>query len=350
MKLLIDIGHPAHVHYFRNSIKILMAKGHEIILTAREKENSLVLLDHYKLKYTCTGKNLKGMIGKFVSIIRNDFKIFKVALKHRPDLFVSFSLPFSAHVGFIMRKPVIGFTDTEHAAINQLITNPFTDTIFTPLCFKKDFGKKHIRFNGYMELCYLHPNYFTPDPSVLDMMGVKKGEKYVILRFVSWNAEHDMGHSGLNHKTKLQLLKELSRYTKVFISSEGELSEDLKQYHIKISPEKMHDVLYFATLYIGEGATMASECAMLGTPAIYVNSLTAGTLEEQQEYGLIYGFKNSKGVLERALELLQIPNLKKEHQNLRKKLLSEKIDVTKFIVWMIENYPESIYRLKTPAY
>tara|TARA_B100000315_G_C14584869_1_gene592441 strand:+ start:2797 stop:2976 length:180 start_codon:yes stop_codon:yes gene_type:complete len=55
----------------------------------------------------------------------------------------------------------------------------------------------------------------------------------------------------------------------------------------------MHDVLYYATLYIGEGATMASECAMLVTHAIYVNSLTAGTLEKQEEYGLIYGFRNS---------------------------------------------------------
>ncbi|MGA2408340.1 MAG: hypothetical protein ABSF81_16535 [Bacteroidales bacterium] len=37
--------------------------------------------------------------------------------------------------------------------------------------------------------------------------------------------------------------------------------------------------------------TMASECAMLGTPAIYVNSLDAGTLREQDDkYQLIHGF------------------------------------------------------------
>ena len=97
--------------------------------------------------------------------------------------------------------------------------------IFTPNCFQKDFGKKHIRFNGFMELCYLHPNYFTPDPSVLDMLGVKKDDKYVILRFVSWGASHDIRQSGLTLEMKRKLATELSKHAKVFISSEDKFSD-----------------------------------------------------------------------------------------------------------------------------
>jgi predicted glycosyltransferase len=33
-------------------------------------------------------------------------------------------------------------------------------------------------------------------------------------------------------------------------------------------------------MYIGEGATMASEAAMLGTPAIYYNSLEVSTIKK----------------------------------------------------------------------
>ena len=84
------------------------------------------------------------------------------------------------------------------------------------------------------------------------------------------------------------MVTELSKIVKVFISSEAILPFELQKYILNIPPEKMHNVLAFANLYIGEGATMASECAMLGTPAIYVNSITAGTLEEQEKYGLIY--------------------------------------------------------------
>jgi hypothetical protein len=38
MKVLIDIGHPAHVHFFRNAIRELESKGHAVKVTARDKE------------------------------------------------------------------------------------------------------------------------------------------------------------------------------------------------------------------------------------------------------------------------------------------------------------------------
>ena len=113
----------------------------------------------------------------------------------------------------------------------------------------------------------------------------------------------------------------------------------------------MHDALAYATLFIGESATMASECAMLGTPAIFVNSLSAGTLEEQEKYGLIFGFRNSEGALEKAIDLLNTPSLKQEFQKLSREMLSGKIDVTAFMVWFVENYPESVKIMKeNPSY
>ena len=72
----------------------------------------------------------------------------------------------------------------------------------------------------------------------------------------------------------------------------------LEKYKIPIPPERMHDALYYSSLYIGEGATMASECAVLGTPAIYANNLSAGTLEEQRsKYGLVFYCKNSNEII-----------------------------------------------------
>ena len=87
---------------------------------------------------------------------------------------------------------------------------------------------------------------------------------------------------------------------------------------------------------------MASECAMLGTPAIYVNSLTAGTIEEQEKYGLIYRFANSTGVKEKAAELLNMPDLKVFFQSRRWKMLNDQIDLTSYLIWFVDNYPQSI--------
>lgn len=348
MRILIDIGHPAHVHYFRNFIRILENKGHKIAITTRDKEITLYLLDKYDFKYTCTGKNLPTKLGKAYSIVRNDLAIYKVAQTFKPDIIVSFFSPFAAHVGKAIKKPVIGFSDTEHAKINIILSKLFTDAIVVPSCYWGSISaNKEVRFNGYFELAYLHPSRFTPDPSIQNLLGVQVDQKYAILRFVSWSAAHDAGHHGLELAAKRKIVCELSKYVKVFISSEGEIPDDLKSYRIKIPPEKMHAALAYASLYIGEGATMASECAMLGTPAIYVNSLVVGYCTEQEEkYGLIYGFRNSHGVLEKAMELINLPGLKEEWQKRRQKMLSEKNDVTAFMVWFIENYPKSFSIMK----
>ena len=342
MKYLFDIGHPAHVHYFKNIMWALKRKGHEIRITTRDKEMSLYLLNKYGFEYTCTGQNKATILGKVSSLLKNDYIIYKEAKKFNPNILISFFLPFTAHVGSVLRKPVIGFTDTEHATLNILLAEKFTNIIVTPKCYKRNFPKnKHIRFSGNFELASLHPNYFNPDRSVIDYLGVKKDEKFVIFRFVSQAASHDIGNKGLSLEIKSKTVKEIAKYAKIFISSEGELPEDLIKYQIKIPPEKMHDALAYATLCLGEGATMASECAMLGTPAIYVNSLSAGTLEEQEKYGLIYSYRSSNGVIDKALELLEIQNLKEQWQMKKQKMLTEKIDVTAFMVWFIENYPES---------
>ena len=172
-------------------------------------------------------------------------------------------------------------------------------------------------------------------------LGVTYNEKYVILRFVSWGASHDIGQSGLTLDEKITLVKTLSKYVKVFITSEEELVDDIKKYEINIFPHQMHDAIAYASLVIGEGATMASECAMLGTPAIYINTITAGTIQEQEKGGLLYRYSNAKGVMKKALDIIQTPNIKTEYKNKQKNILSSKIDVTAFLVWFINNYPKS---------
>jgi uncharacterized protein len=346
MKILIDIGHPAHVHYFRNFVEIMQKRGHQFCLISRNKECTVELLNNYKMPFHSRGKGSKSLAGKLIYLIKADIFILKKSLKFKPDLFLSFTSPYPGHVAMILNKPHIGFSDTEHAKLGLLAALSFTTNVLTPNSYFNDLGSKHIRFESNMELCYLHPKYFQPDENVFEILGISKTQKYAVVRFVSWNASHDLGHSGFDAQTKKDLVKLLSGYMKVFISSEKELPEEFKKYRIKITPEKMHDVLYYASIFVGEGATMASECAMLGTPAIYVNSLDAGTLQEQARFGLIFSYRNSVGVMKKLNDLLQTVNLKELIQLRCKRFLSKKIDITAFMVWFIENYPVSVKILK----
>jgi predicted glycosyltransferase len=344
MKILVDINHPAHVHYFKNCIKLLRQKGHQIVVTARDRYPVPQLLEAYEQDHYNRGKGSEHLLGKLLYMPVADMKILKIALKTKPDLFLSFGTPYPNHVAWLLRKPGINFQDTEIAGLMFAVTRPFSRLYCTPHCFKRDLGKKHIRFNGYMELAYLHPNYFTPDESIYKCLGINKDEKYVVMRFVSWGASHDIGHKGISLEMKRKAVEQVSKFARVFISSEGDLPNDLKPYQIDIPPEKMHDALAYASLLYGESATMASECAVLGTPAVYLDNQGRGYTDEQEKkYGLVFNFTESpvhqEESIQKAIELLKTPNLREEWQKRRQKMLADTIDVTAFMVRIVENYP-----------
>ncbi|RLI76190.1 hypothetical protein DRP05_13360 [Archaeoglobales archaeon] len=350
MRILFNIGHPAQVHLFKNLIWNLEKRGHECKITTIDKEISVYLLNVYGFDYEVVGKAKAHLFSKALDMIKVDYKLYKITKSFKPDILVggvgNVYVPF---LGKLIRIPSIVFDDTEHAKIEHLLMDPFASVICTPSCYKKELGKKQIRYNGYHELAYLHPNYFTPNPAVLDEMGLSKDDTFIILRFVSWSASHDVGQHGI--RNKIELVRELEKYGRVLITSEGQLPKELEKYKIKVSPDKLHDLLYYASLYVGEGATTASECAVLGTHAIYVNTLRLGyTDEEEERYNLVYNFSDEKTMekeaFNKALELLENNNLREEGKRKREQLLKDKIDVTAFMVWFIENYPESFKEMK----
>ncbi|TPN83994.1 DUF354 domain-containing protein [Aquimarina algicola] len=345
MNILIDIGHPGHVHLFKNFAKEMQQKGHHFLFTCRQKEFEIELLKSEGFEYVSFGKKYNTTIGKVWGLAKFDFMMLMQGLKFKPDIFMSHGSPYAAHAAAVLGKPHISMEDTGNMEQVKLYL-PFTKSVLTSTAFHKDLGEKQIQYAGYHELAYLHPNYFTPNDQIFDILNIEKGTPYVILRFVSWNASHDVNQSGLTIDEKRELIDVLKKRYKVFISSEGNLPEEFATYQIKIPPEEMHNALAFAHLFIGEGATMASECVVLGTPAIYINSIMAGTIDDQVEYGLLFNYQKGEGVLEKIKSLERIPNLKKTFQEKREQLLEDKIDVTAFMVWFVEHFPESHNTIK----
>ena len=350
MKILFEVNHPAHVHFFKNIIWNLENKGHEILIEARDKDVTLSLLEAYKLNYKLVGPHYKNIIRKAYGLVKTDCKLSKIARIFKPDLLVGRGSPYLAHLRLLINKPYIAFVDTEHASLVARLALPFTDVIITPSCFRKKINpKKHLIIDGYKELAYLHPNYFKPDPGVLDDLGLTEEDRFTILRFVAWKASHDVGQYGISPVMRIEYVSKLEKYGKVFIVAEGKLKKEFEKYKLRIAPEKFHSLLNYAQLYIGEGGSTATEAAILGIPSVFVSSLagTMGNFEElEKKYGLMYSFSDPKTALKKALQLLEDTNLKLKWQKKKKKLLSEKIDVTKFITEFIEKYPESFYEYR----
>jgi predicted glycosyltransferase len=181
----------------------------------------------------------------------------------------------------------------------------------------------------------LHPNYFIPDKSVLNDLKINPGDKFTILRFVSWQAYHDVGHKGISLDNKIKAVKEFNKYGKVIITSEEKLPKELEQYQATIEPHKMHDAIFYASLLMGESATMASEAAMLGTPAIYLDNDGRGYTDElEKKYGLVFNYTESfEDQLKAIYKGIEILNEDKVIYNKRREvLLSEKESLTDFML------------------
>jgi hypothetical protein len=355
MKILIDIGHPANIHFFKNFSWEMIKKGNQVLFTSRDKDVALKLLQHYKFNYISFGKFRKGILGKILSIIKFDLKLINTVIKFKPDIIFSAGSLYAAHSSFICRKPNITVHNTDiDFQIN--FNKPFTSIFLTPESFCKNLGKKHIRFRGYNELAFLHPKYFKPNVGILNKLNLKENEKYVLLRFVSWDAHDDFGQSGFNIQEIRDMVYKFSQYAKVFISSEYSLPEDLRKFHLEsnkmIGTGEIQDVEYFASLLYGESGAMAAECAMLGTPAFYISHKKLGFLTELDlKYNLVFDRRISKGTLEEAIELLKIPDIKEIWREKSKKMIEDNISVTDFLLWFTENYPKSIKIMKEdPGY
>jgi uncharacterized protein len=348
MRILIDMGHPAHVHLFKNFILEMENRGHEIKVTARDKEVTKYLLDAYRIPYELIGTPLSGKFPLFREWVMRTYGIVKIGRKFDADIYIGVLNPAAAFSAWFNRKVSLTFSDTEHAKFAKSVTFPFTDIILTPSCYNGEIGKKQICYAGYHEIAYLHPNYFTPNPAVLTEIGLTESDLFIIVRFISWNASHDVGQHGICDK--VGLVKELEKYGRVLITSEGALPQELNAYQIHVSPEKLHDLLYYATLYVGDGGTTASEAAVLGTPAVFISTSYCGYQCDEEKYGLLYLFPDpvsgvSEG-LKKIRDLLNDPHLKERSRANQLKLIKDKIDVTQFMIWFIENYPISYLQIK----
>ena len=355
MRLLIDIGHPAHVHLFKHFAWEMQAKGHEVFFTCREKEFEIYLLEKYGFTYRSFGKKYSSKIGKLWGLIEFDLKEIYAGLDFKPDIFLSHGSMYAAQAAFLLRKPHISLEDTFNLEQVNLY-KPFTQAILTADYDHPLKSEKVIPYSGYHELAYLHPNRFTPDKSVLDELGVNENEKYVIMRFVSWEATHDAGHKGISMENKIRAVREFEKYARIFITSEASPPGELHKYKITIAPDRIHDAVAFSSLIYGESATMASEGAVLGTPGIYLdNTGRYYTRQQEVDYGLVFNFTESdddqKRSIQKGLDILREKKPSCIWAAKREQMLKDKIDTTAFLVWFVENYPKSFKIMKeNPAY
>lgn len=343
MKILIDIGHPAHVHYFRNLIKNLQLQDHHVLVIAREKEVSQILLKKYGIDFFSRGRGKSGLIGKIIYLFTGSFTVYSQAKKFSPDLFMSAGSMYAAIASKLCGKPHVTLEDSEN--LEQIrIYKPFTDLIIYPKSCTADLGKKGIRIQGFLQSAYLVEDVFSPDPEIFNFLSIPQYANFFLLRFVALNATHDLKLSTTTLDDKKKLIRYLENFGKVFISSESPLPNELEKYAINIPPEKMHDVVYFASAVVGESGAMSNEAAFLGVPCYLLVDPNLGVHFGYRKLGLkkIYSGMTNEFFQDLENDLQELTKTRENSRKAASHLHQSSLALNNFLLWIVTNLPLSL--------
>ncbi|WP_132059385.1 DUF354 domain-containing protein [Halorussus amylolyticus] len=328
------VTHPHDAHLFRHAIAELSAAGYRIYVFAREKEMAVELLKAYDIPHMVLSGDHTSKGGLIKSWLTFEYNLLRQVRALDPDLMVAEVGVATSQVSAILGVDSLVFVDAEHATLQNRLAFPFADRICTSRCFWDEIGSKQVRYDGYQELAYLHPDRFDPDPAVLDEAGLSEDDTFVVLRAVGWNAAHDIGGSGFDGLEAVVSDLE-STGAEVVITSEEPLPDHLEPYRVSVASHRMHDLMYYADLYVGESPTMATESAVLGTPAIYVSTIRMGYTEDIEErYGLLFNYSGEDRqmrALSKAKAILTDSD-PEEWAEKRRRLLADNRDTTDVIV------------------
>ncbi|SEQ54597.1 DUF354 domain-containing protein [Natrinema salaciae] len=338
MRVIVTIQHPGHVHFFKHAIRELQAQGHELHVFARENEVTVELLERAGIDHEVLAGESNSLFSLAAVQATYEARLLRRARRIDPDVITAIGGVAAAHVSSVVGAKSVVFYDTEHATLIKKLAYPFADVVCTPECYRGDIGSKQLTYPGYHELAYLHPDRFEPDPSVLDDAGLDPDDTIAVMRLSSWDSSHDVGQGGFDDPVDVVDRLEAAGAT-VLLTSEVDLPAELEPYRYTLAPDRMHDLLAFADCFVGEGATMAAEAAVLGTPAVYVNSLALGYVTElDDEYGLVFSYNDEDRharSLEQALSIVERDD-PSTWQRRRDRLLADRIDVTDVIVREVE--------------
>ncbi|MDG1278237.1 MAG: DUF354 domain-containing protein [Algoriphagus sp.] len=333
MRILIDINHPAHVHYFRNFIFRMNDLGHSFFIVNRDSIMINQLLNEYGLAHRVRSSRPKknSFVNSLVYLFRMIFDVFRYSQGKKIDLYLGFASPACSIVGWLRRKPVILIDDTEHNSTNHSIYLPFCSVVLTPFYFTKKLGAKQISFQAFVEQFYINSD-FNPTK-------ILKEKSYCLIRFISYDARHDSEVKGIiSYENKLKLVNNLSKKIRVYISYEGdEIDEVLGGFHLDIKPSQMHSVIAGASLFITEGATMGIEAGLMGVNYYYINPLKVGNVTFQAQK-----FNNAHEIDGNILaENIDEVDFKDRDFDQQELIENSTINPTDFLIWFVVNFPES---------
>ncbi|MEL6767324.1 MAG: hypothetical protein AAFP17_09100 [Pseudomonadota bacterium] len=345
MRVLLDLLHPAHGHVFRPFVKEMTARGHEVRLCSRHKDVLVGLLDGWGLEHRVLTRQGRGRAGLALELAGRSARLLGEIRRFRPHVAAGLMGPCLALAAPLARVPAVILYDNETTPRLNAFAARRAAIWLSPRGYRLEHGPRHRRYAGYHESAYLHPARFTPDAGPVRRAGLDPDRPYSLVRFVSWTSVHDGGESGFSAAGKREAVRRLSALGPVRISSEATLPADLEPLRLDAPVGDIHHLIAHAAIFVGESSTMASEAAILGTPAAFVSRSGRGVNDEQAErYGLVAPFHGDDAAARERAALDWIDRTIADPARAARaaeghaRLLADTIDVTGYLVALFERW------------
>lgn len=336
-RILFDLNHPADFHFFKHLFSHLQSQNYTIRVIARNKECLHLLLEEAGISYTSRGWGKHSLVGKYLYAFRILVQLKTVLIRFRPGLTMSLSSPYLVIISRLLGIPCITFDDTDHnPRLLPLIKK--SSYLLSPATYPHQFHKYHFHLPVLKELAYLHPQQF---------IAAEEEREGLFIRLTRTDSVHHSSASKLDGELLIQKMETLSQVHPVFLSSETEPDLSSSNTIQLADPIRIHRDLNTCKVFWGNSATMAAEAAVLGIPAVFVSAEKFAYITELEAYGLLYHFhpEDLEASFARLNDLLAGDPPADQFRESRKKLLSEKLDMTAFMSWFVEFLPESANRL-----
>ena len=355
MRIVFVVYHPVDPNITFSIASDVIQNGGDCMYLIVEKEGIIEEIVKQKgYKYKVVGSSSETVLGKFLTAVTIIPKMRRNIDKFNPDIVFSPAAPYTSFSMLLSRIPLVCWEDTETATFNYRFSMWRIDCLLLIDSYYREIKEnKVLRFDGYKELAYLHPSIFKLDPSVLSELGLSKDDTIVLMRFSALHAMHDLGLRSEAVSNDNLILRFIQRIedeydAKVFISvTERDLDERFEKYKLKLHPNKYVHLLSYCSLYLGEGTTTASEAGVLGVPWIVVRNKPLGYLNDQEnKYKLGYRLDNLEEAFAKSEIILKNKENKLLYEERQKRMISDKINVPRYLSWFILNYPNSYKTLQ----
>ncbi len=276
-KIWIDLENTPHIPFFRPLVRELRARGHRVVLTARDGYQTCEMAGFHCMDFQRIGRHYgKRTAAKVWGLLARGSQLLGFAREEKPRLALNLGSRSQNLACKLLGIPVMEIMDYEHTAEPALLESRWylMPEIVRAAVHGNHPGERVRTYRGLKEDVYV-PD-FSPDESILDLLDLRDAKTVVTVRPSATEAHYHnpesealfdrvMERALATPGAKIVLLPRNKR-------QEADLRESRAEWFASsqvIVPPQVVDglnLIWHSDLVVSGGGTMNREAAAMGVP------------------------------------------------------------------------------------